>query len=111
MNIEDSNDQSGTLRVASNAARRLDILGTRFWLTEYNHQPQSNDVETNGDHVGGNGNVHAALIREQERQPSFRCRNFSRTDAACKFHRLVTDLPVVKQTFSLADALSSRVPS
>jgi hypothetical protein len=67
MNVEDCNDQSGTLCVSSNSARRLDVFRTRFWLTEYNHQSKPNDVETNRDHVGCDGNVHPALIRKQQR--------------------------------------------
>jgi len=66
MNIEDSNDQSGTLRVASNAARRLDILGTRF-LADRIHTISPSRMMSRPTEImlRGNGNVHAALIENK----------------------------------------------
>jgi hypothetical protein len=61
MHIEERNHESGSLIVATNTARRLDILGMSLWLAQYDHKPEPLDVETYGDHVRRYGTVHALL--------------------------------------------------
>jgi hypothetical protein len=66
VDVEEGDDQAGALVVAADAAGRLDVLGGGLGLAEHDHEAEAGDVEADGDHVGGEGDVDALLIGEAE---------------------------------------------
>ena len=43
--------------LATNAARCLNVLGRRLWLSSDNHEPEPVDVDAHGNHVGGEQHI------------------------------------------------------
>jgi hypothetical protein len=68
VDVEQGDDESGPGGVASDATGRLDILGRGLRLPEHDHQAEPGDVEANGDHVRGERDINALLLRERQRQ-------------------------------------------
>lgn len=57
---------------APHAAGRLDILGGGFGLPSHHHQPQPFDIDSHGDHIGGQN--HIVRGREFDLLPRFSIR-------------------------------------
>ena len=45
VNVEERHDKTWTVGVTADAARRLDILRSRLWLPQHDHQPETRDIE------------------------------------------------------------------
>ena len=95
--------------IAPNTACGLNVLGARFRLTKDDHQTQPRDVQTNGNHVGRNRDVHMVLGVERQRQSPFVFRDLIGCDAAGQFDDVVFDLPALKETFDLADPFAAGI--
>ena len=64
VDVEQRDDQAGPVRVASDAAGCLDVLGAGLGLAEHDHQAKPGNVEADRDHVGGDRHVHPVLLVE-----------------------------------------------
>ncbi len=64
--VQESDDEAGLAGVAADAAGGLDVLGVRLGLAEHHHEAEALDVEADGNHVGGDGAVHALGLVEGE---------------------------------------------
>ena len=57
MQIQYSYDETTSIMVTAYAARRLNVFGGRFRLALNEHQAETRDIQTNGDHVGRERNI------------------------------------------------------
>ena len=78
--VEQHQDETGLVRLPTDAARRLDIFGGGLWLALHDHETEPADVEADRDHVGGKRHVdpvasdrRRALPAPPWRQPPCRC--------------------------------------
>ena len=71
VDVEQRHHQARPLGVAADAAGRLDVLGAGLRLTEHDHQPQPRDVQTHGNHVGGDGHIDPVFVVERSASRRF----------------------------------------
>ena len=55
--VENRDDETGLVRLPSDARRRLDVLRRHLRLPKNGHQPESGNVESHRDHVRGEGDI------------------------------------------------------
>ena len=65
--IEDRADEARMF--TTDTTRGLDVFRRCFRLAEDDHETETDDIETDGDHVRGNRDVNVFLLGERERQP------------------------------------------
>ena len=110
VDVEQRDDEPGSLVVAADAARRLDVLGVRLGLAEHDHQPEPLDVEADRDHVRRDGAVHALrLIMERTLESASRFGHLVGRHARGQLHHLREGLAVPEEPGLLADALARPV--
>ena len=63
-------------------------------LAEYNHQAETSNIETNGNHVGRDRDIHASLSLKGRDSVAFGFRYLRSADAAGQFDRFVVDLAI-----------------
>ena len=72
-------------------------------------RPESRDVETDRNHICGDGDVDAALVLKGRDKPAFGIRHLGRVHAARQFHRFVVDLPVLKESLRFTNSLAGGI--
>ena len=60
--VEQHHHQARALVVAADAAAGLDVFSRGLWLAQHHHQAEAADVETHGDHVGGQSRIDPLLL-------------------------------------------------
>ena len=110
VDIQNRDHQTWPVRVSSNAACRLNVLGAGLWLTEHHHQSQPRNIQANRNHVRCNRDIHMLVVTERESESLLCFRDTSRIYAARQLDRLVVDLPAIKESRRLAFALPVCVP-
>ncbi len=68
VDVEQRHDQAGAVGVTANAAGGLDVFGAGFRLAQHDHEAKPDDVQADGNHVGGQGDVHAFVLVERQGQ-------------------------------------------
>ena len=110
VDIEERDHEPGSLVVATDAARGLDVLGVRLRLTEHDHQPEARDVEAHGDHVRRDRAVDPLLdLVEWRLESAARLGHLVGRNARGEFDHLGEVLAVLEEPSLFADPLAASV--